>query len=140
MSSQDKLNRLERESTNTAVHGACAMAKSRCSICQEPIDHQGSKSNKCGQCIRKMNAIPTGFHFEVDGAEKKEFECPICLGIIRDSTELPCHHLMCLACLTHYENEEIQKVKTQGLDEGKATFLCSICQRPYKPKDVSTFQ
>ena len=75
--SSNKQEILQEESN--ASQGACAMDNTRCSICLAPID-QGSKSNKCLQCIEKMNSVPTGFQFETDGAEKKEFECPICLG------------------------------------------------------------
>ncbi|XP_066920613.1 TNF receptor-associated factor 6-like [Clytia hemisphaerica] len=130
--SSNKQDILQGERCTTL--GACAVDNTKCSICLAQID-RGSKSNKCSHCIKKMNSIPTGFQFETDGEEKKEFECPICLGIIRDATELPCHHLMCLACLEHYENEEKEKVKGNGEDEKTAVYLCSICQKPYQPKD-----
>ena len=58
-----------------------------------------------------MNSIPTGYQNEIAGLDKKLFECPICLCIIRKATELPCEHLMCGECLIYYENEEINRVK-----------------------------
>ena len=59
-----------------------------------------------------MNTIPTGFQNEIAGAmDKKLFECPICLCLIRRATELECHHLMCEDCLVMTEQEEMEKVK-----------------------------
>ena len=83
---------------------------SGCSICLSPLP-EFSNSNKCKQCLDKMESIPTGFQFEIAGAERKEFECPICLCIIRNATELPCEHLMCKDCLEHYEKGQIEKSK-----------------------------
>ena len=45
---------------------------SRCSICLSPLP-EFSNSNKCQQCLDKIESIPTGFQFEIAGAERKEF-------------------------------------------------------------------
>ena len=59
-----------------------------------------------------MDSIPTGFSNEVTGTtDKKLFECPICLCLIRNATELPCQHLHCADCLIFYEKEEMDKLK-----------------------------
>ena len=91
---------------------ACAVESdhSKCSICLMPLVGQ-SLSNKCQQCLGKMDSVPSGFPFETVGPERKEFECPICLCIIRNAIELPCEHLMCKECLEHYEKEQIEKSK-----------------------------
>ncbi|XP_066925595.1 tripartite motif-containing protein 30A-like [Clytia hemisphaerica] len=113
---------------------ACAVQTdhSKCSICLMPLVNQGS-SNKCHQCMAKIDSVPNGFPFETVGPERKEFECPICLCIIKNATELPCEHLMCKECLEHYEKEQNERAKRVGLDE--AEFLCSICQTEYKIAD-----
>ena len=58
-----------------------------------------------------MSSIPTGYQNEIAGPDKKLFECPICLCIIKRATELPCEHLMCADCLLHCENEELVRVE-----------------------------
>ena len=58
-----------------------------------------------------MSSIPTGYQNELVGPDKKLFECPICLCIIKRATELPCEHLMCADCLLHCEKEEMERVK-----------------------------
>ena len=99
--------------------GACSSdyvqstSPSKCSICYERIINVPSTSsspeklnNKCQKCLTTMNAIPSGFPFKFAGDTDKEFECPICLSIIREATELPtCHHVMCRECLVYYEQE-----------------------------------
>eukprot|EP00111_Clytia_hemisphaerica_P005610 TCONS_00016308-protein len=79
-----------------------------------------------------MSVIPTGYQNEIAGPDKKLFECPICLCIIRKATELPCEHLMCSDCLLHYENEEIQRIKRERLNKSATVYRCSICQTPYQ--------
>ena len=98
-----------QEEENTALEGACAAVDSeRCSICLQ-LKPSSSTSSKCSDCLEKINAVPTGFAFTVAGPEKKEFECPICLCLIKDAIELPCEHLMCKDCLLHYEKEQKEK-------------------------------
>ncbi|XP_066926529.1 uncharacterized protein [Clytia hemisphaerica] len=75
--------------------------------------------------------IPTGFQFEIAGTERKEFECPICLCIMRNATELPCEHLMCQDCLEYFEQEKVACAKRNG----QAKFQCSVCMTPYKKDD-----
>ena len=46
---------------------------SRCSICLSPLPGVSNSLNKCQQCLDKIESIPTGFQFEIAGAERKEF-------------------------------------------------------------------
>ena len=66
----------------------------------------------CSLFIGEMGDIPTGFAFiVVEGQGDKEFECPICLCLIKGATELPCEHLMCGDCLLHYEKGQTEKAE-----------------------------
>ena len=81
-----------------------------CSLCTALIpDVESNATNlKCGECLRKINSISSGFPFKMTN-KVSEYEFPICLSLIKDATELACSHLMCRACLEFYENGEIQK-------------------------------
>ena len=86
--------------------------QSNCTICSSRIlnKNESSNQNKCGECLKKMDSVPSGFPFKmVNGV--KECECPICLALIENATELTCTHLMCKACLDYYEQNEIEKHK-----------------------------
>jgi len=131
MASNNKEELLQEEQS-TRLDVQSSDVKEQCSICLAPLLER-STSNKCRECTKKINAVPTGFQFVIAGQERKEFECPICLCIIRDATELGCEHIMCGKCLERYEHDQI--VKTKGNDEEKdAIFYCSICQEPYLPE------
>ena len=111
--STNKQNFYQRQEQQDEIRrGADAMSDpNKCSICMAPKSPQ-SKSNKCDKCLTTMENIPSGFPFiAVNGEESKEFECPICLCIIKGATELSCEHLMCGDCLIHYENEQRTKAK-----------------------------
>ena len=87
----------------------------KCSLCLEPfipnIDPITFEINlKCNECLTTIHSIPSGFPFELVN-KVKEYECPICLSLIKDATELPCTHLMCKACLVFYEDGEIRQHK-----------------------------
>ena len=74
----------------------------KCSMCRRFISNkQSNESNiKCDECLGKMASIPSGFLFKMkDENDKEEYECPICLSIIKNATELNCSHLMCRECL-----------------------------------------
>ena len=88
---------------------ALSSTKEQCSICLAPL--LDTSSNKCRECTKKINAVPTGFQFVVAGQDRKEFECPICLCIIRDATELGCEHIMCGKCLERYEQDQKERLK-----------------------------
>ena len=45
-----------------------------------------------------------GYDFETK--TETNYECPICKKIIRQFTELPCHHFACRACLEHWEGQK----------------------------------
>ena len=49
-----------------------------------------------------------GYDFEIAGDTIKEYECPICLLLIRDASMLPCTHTLCQTCLQKWENEDPQ--------------------------------
>ena len=91
--------------------------KQECSLCHLPfLPNTVSSPNtsqinfKCDECVKTICSIPSGFPFELVN-KVKEYECPICLSLIKDATELPCTHLMCEACLAFYEDGEIKKYK-----------------------------
>ena len=81
-----------------------------CSFCLAFIPNVESNASnlKCEECLRKIDSVPSGFPFKMV-TEFKEYECPICLALIDNATELSCTHLVCRACLEYYENGEIQK-------------------------------
>ena len=85
-----------------------------CSFCWSYIykNDQGAVASNpiCQECLNKTNSVPSGFPFKMIN-EVAEYECPICLSLIRKATELPCTHLMCHACLEYYEDDRLQ---TQG--------------------------
>ena len=81
-----------------------------CSLCLtliHPNNEIAAANPKCAECLRKMNSIPSGFPFKLL-VKVAEYECPICLALIKDATVLPCTHLMCRACLDYYENSQIE--------------------------------
>ena len=45
------------------------------------------------------NEFVSGFEFEIDGHKLDDYFCFICHMLLRNSAELPCHHLMCKGCL-----------------------------------------
>ena len=83
-----------------------------CSFCLAWIPNIESNASNltCEECLRKMNSVPSGFPFKMVN-EVKEYECPICLSLIENATELTCSHLMCKACLEFYEKGEVEKHK-----------------------------
>ena len=107
-----KQDQFRREEEEEIARGARAMENPQsCSICWQP-KAPSSTSNKCKQCLDKMEKVPTGFAFKaVGGQGDKEFEGPICLCLIKGATELPCEHLMCGNCLLHYEKGQIEKAE-----------------------------
>ena len=81
-----------------------------CSLCTALIPNVESNATnlKCEECLRKINSIPSGFPFKMLN-KVSEYDCPICLSLIKDATELTCSHLMCRECLEFYENGEVRK-------------------------------
>ena len=95
--------------------GACSRdyvdSEAHCSICRKTFvvtfNEKEEGSNKCPECLKKIDSIPSGFPFKFAGEPAKEFECAICLSIIQDATEIPsCNHVMCAKCLVYYEQEQ----------------------------------
>ena len=50
-----------------------------------------------------------GYDFEIDGPLVKEYECPICLLLLRDCVELPCSHSLCKSCLQRWEDSPLEE-------------------------------
>ena len=80
-----------------------------CSMCLRSISNaEENESNiKCEECLKIMTSLPSGFPFKMVN-EEKEYECPICLMLIYDATELDCTHLMCNGCLEYYEKIQVE--------------------------------
>lgn len=112
-------NHQESTDNEENFHSRQYRNKQRCSLCNEPIlfssessqsTSQATTNFKCEECLNIMRSIPSGLPFKLVN-EVKEYECPICLSLIKDATELSCTHLMCKACLVYYEDGEIRKHK-----------------------------
>ena len=104
MSSNNKASEILQEEQESLRRGACSndnVSQATCSICFERIVGVQSVevkglANKCRQCLRKINATPSGFPFKFSGEPVKEFECAFCLCIIKDATELPSVTMLCV--------------------------------------------
>ena len=93
-----------QESSNSEMAGC---QQNSCATCLKVLE---SNSN-CDECSRDISFIlASGFPFKMVN-EEKEYECPICLMIIRYATELNCSHLMCRECLDYYEQSQIEQYK-----------------------------
>ena len=80
-----------------------------CYFCKKDLRNieSNAKNLKCEDCVRRMDAVPSGLPFKMVN-ENKGYECPICLSLVKKATELPCYHLMCQGCLQHYEKTQIE--------------------------------
>ena len=126
--SQEEENESRRQEQGACSSDYVQSPSSNCSICYERIINVPTASqskgldNKCQKCLTKMSAIPSGFPFKFAGDPDKEFECAICLSIIREATELPsCNHVMCRECLVYYEEERrrMNEEEQRRMDENK---------------------
>ena len=83
-----------------------------CPMCRKFISNEYSNESnvKCDECLGKISSIPCGFPFTMVNI-MKEYECPICLSMIKSATELKCSHLMCRGCLEYYEKNQIEQYK-----------------------------
>ena len=90
----------------------CQQNQQKCAMCLKFISNQQSNESniKCDECLGKMASIPSGFAFKMVNT-MKEYECPICLSMIKNATELNCSHLMCRDCLEYYETNQIKKLE-----------------------------
>lgn len=80
----------------------------KCSKCSKDycVEAISNLKAECYECSIKPTTDISGYPFEMIGDEKQlaqNFHCPICLLIMRDTTELPCNHLMCAGCLIKNE-------------------------------------
>jgi len=107
-----------------------------CSRCSKEFGVEvTSTSNIKGECIgclSKPKKEVGGYSLNMTDEQQlqKDFQCPICLLIIRDSTELPCNHLMCKSCLVQNEHYLMQS-------KGVLPPCCSLCKASYDPKKKS---
>ena len=110
----------EEEEEELSKLGACSRnyvdSEAYCSICRKTffvtLSELGESLNKCPKCLNKIISIPLGLPFKFAGEPAKEFECAICLSIIKDVTEIPsCNHVMCAQCLIYYEQEQRKSKK-----------------------------
>ena len=115
MSFNEKTSTVLREEEEASRLGACSKdyvdSEADCSICRKTFvvtfNEKEERSNKCSECLKKIDSKPSGFPFKFAGEPAKEFECAICLSIIQDATEIPtCNHVMCAQCLVYYEQEQ----------------------------------
>ena len=90
----------------------CQQNQQNCSLCRKFISNEPSNESniKCDECLGKIASIPSGFAFKMVNS-MKEYECPICLSIIKNATELNCSHLMCRDCLEYYEKSRVEQYK-----------------------------
>ena len=90
----------------------CQQNQQNCSMCRKFISNEPSNESniKCDECLGKLASIPSGFPFKMVN-EEKEYECPICLAIIKNATEIKCSHLMCRECLDYYEKVQVEQYK-----------------------------
>ena len=65
----------------------CGDSEADCLICRNRFVVQGDRSNKCPECLKKVESISSGFPF------KFEAELPFC------------NHVMCAQCFVYYEQE-----------------------------------
>ena len=56
-----------------------------------------------------------GYDFETKS--ETNYECPICKKIIRQFTELPCHHFACRACLEYWERQQRENHQRRLINE-----------------------
>ena len=82
----------------------------KCSNCFEKFRVESISKDLKAECYRcstqRKTQDTSGYPFEMVAYEEQlaqNFQCPICLLIMRDATELPCHHLMCSGYLTKNE-------------------------------------
>ena len=80
-----------------------------CSRCSKEFNVKVTSSNikaECIGCLSKLRIEVGGYSLKMpdDQQLQKDFQCPICLLIIRDATELPCNHMMCKSCLVQNEH------------------------------------
>ncbi|KAJ3595344.1 hypothetical protein NHX12_004648 [Muraenolepis orangiensis] len=56
--------------------------------------------------------------------DKDQFNCPICLEVLRDPVTIPCGHSYCSGCIKHYWDQ----------DEYLGVFGCPQCRQSYNPR------
>ena len=57
--------------------------------------------------LENMAAADLNFGgYDFESKSETNYECPICKKIIRQFTELPCHHFACRACLEYWERQQ----------------------------------
>ncbi|XP_048050532.1 E3 ubiquitin-protein ligase TRIM16-like [Megalobrama amblycephala] len=58
--------------------------------------------------------------------DQDEFNCPVCLDLLKDPVTIPCGHSYCMSCITDYWNQEDQK----------RIYRCPLCKQTFTPRPV----
>ena len=105
---QPMQNRRKRRRVELILIKYLTCSNPNCSLMISDVEATSNLSVQCDSClfIRGLRPQTGGFPFEMVDDQQllhKQFECPICLMIVREAIELPCHHLMCSSCLQKNE-------------------------------------
>ncbi|XP_067237251.1 E3 ubiquitin/ISG15 ligase TRIM25-like isoform X2 [Chanodichthys erythropterus] len=57
--------------------------------------------------------------------DQDEFNCSVCLDLLKDPVTIPCGHSYCMSCITDYWNQEDQRI-----------YRCPLCKQTYTPRPV----
>ncbi|XP_048041416.1 tripartite motif-containing protein 16-like isoform X1 [Megalobrama amblycephala] len=58
--------------------------------------------------------------------DQDEFNCSVCLDLLKDPVTIPCGHSYCMSCITDYWNQEDQK----------RIYRCPLCKQTFTPRPV----
>ncbi|XP_066921068.1 TNF receptor-associated factor 3-like [Clytia hemisphaerica] len=73
-----------------------------------------------------------GYEFKVKGKLPTTCQCLICQELIRECTELPCHHPYCKSCLLRWEDQKLEENERLGRNH---VLRCLLCNQEYKVQD-----
>ncbi|ROL46033.1 E3 ubiquitin/ISG15 ligase TRIM25 [Anabarilius grahami] len=58
--------------------------------------------------------------------DQDEFNCPVCLDLLKDPVTIPCGHSYCMSCITDCWNQE----------DKKRIYRCPLCKQTFTPRPV----